>query len=574
MNMENNTIYKISLLFTVLLMGRVSFGQAHSNDNLSYNNGALLTVQSGCLITVQGDFTTNGNAQAGTHLDNNGFIWIQGNMYGDNAFKHTGTGIVRLQNKTALYTAPYATEAYQVIQGGYRVNGGSAAIAGTDDGSFATLELDNSNGQVFTKTNTDVRTKVDFKPAAVTVDGATISPNGKPNRIITCDPGTAASPAAAPANGASYPAVFGVMNTAGGLGSFGNVSANLITNTTVLDSAYIQGKLRRAISSTAGGTYGFPIGLEPSNSNTDTRGIQYAIVQTTTAGSYDVITGYFQRRSDNTVASPGNVCSLSGGFVYYGSSNHGEWVFTPNTAATDPYRLTIYPQDYGSTTSVRYFITKDNTIPSPGVQSCGTSPEGLYCSNITGFSEFGFAGANIILPVKGLTLEAKLVQQNNVAISWKVLEEVNVDRYEVEHATTGTRYNTIGIKQAGNNLTYGFVHNNASNGINYYRIKAVDNNGEITYSPVKTVTITKAGMVNIYPSPATNYINIAVSAWLQNKPAIITIMSTDGKMVLQKSVSALRGIEQINTQQFTTGTYVLKIVVANEVITQKIDVIR
>lgn len=567
-------ILKFSLLPGLLLFITYSFGQAHNNDNLCYNNGALLTVQPGCLITVQGDFTLNGNALAGTHLDNNGLIWVQGNMYGDNAFKHSGTGIVRLQNKTALYTAPYATETYQVIQGGYRVNGGVAAIAGIDDGSFAILELDNSNGLVFTKTNTDVRINVNFRPASITIDGATIAPNGKTNRIITYDPGTAAGPAAAPANGSDYPAVFGVMNTADGLAGFGNVSDNLMANTNVLDSGYIQGKLRRAINTSAGGTYGFPLGLEPSNSHTDARGIQYAVIETATAGSNDVITGYFQRRSDNTVTNPGNVCSLIGDFVYYGSSNHGEWVFTPNTIAADPYKLTIYPQDYGTAAASRFFITKDNTIPLPGVQLCGLIPEGLSCSNITGFSEFGFAGANILLPVNGLTLEAKLLQQNNVAVNWKVLEEINVDRYEVEHSTTGMSYSTIAIKKAGNNITYSFVHKNTPNGINYYRVKVIDENGETTYSQVKTVTINRAGTINIYPLPATNYVNIAVSARLQHKPAAIYIISTDGKMIWQKTTAGLSSIEQINTQQFSAGTYVLKIIVGNEIVTQKIDVIR
>ncbi|MEI9954782.1 MAG: hypothetical protein WDM90_00360 [Ferruginibacter sp.] len=103
------------------------------------------------------------NNQAGvtgiTHLTNNGFIWVQGNIYGDNAFKQAGTGTLRLQNKTALYAAPYASETYQVIQGGYRVNGGKAKIADTDDGSFYNLELDNQGGQVFVKTNTDVRNR-------------------------------------------------------------------------------------------------------------------------------------------------------------------------------------------------------------------------------------------------------------------------------------------------------------------------------------------------------------------------------------------------------------------------------
>jgi hypothetical protein len=377
-----------------------SYAQVHTNDNLWYNNGAAVTIQAGALLTVQGDVTNNQAGVTGnTQLDNNGFVWVFGNMYGDKAFKQTGTGTLRLQNQTTLYSAPYTSEPYQVIQGGYRVNGGQSVIATDNDGSFYNLELDNSSGQVFIVDTTDVRNTIDFKPVAVTIDNNIITPNGTLNRLITTNPGTAATPLL-PANGTNYSGVFGMMNNTPGLANFKNISTNLIANTTNVDNGYIQGKLRRAINAATGGSYGFPVGLEPSSSATAARGIQYVKLDFT-ANNYDVLTGYFQQGNSNAVSNPGSVCMLSNSFLYYGQTNHGEWIFTPSTVSAAQYNLTIYPQDYGIVSSDKYFITKDDLIPNPGTQSCAGSPFGLSLNNVQGFSQFGFAGGksgNILVP--------------------------------------------------------------------------------------------------------------------------------------------------------------------------------
>src|SRR6218665_3290758 len=103
------SIFKFFILALIALFAGNNFlkAQAHVNDHLFFNNGAEVNVQSGCLITVQGDVTINGNGQSGfTHLTHNGMLWVQGNVYGDNAFSQKGEGTLRLQNKTSLYAAP------------------------------------------------------------------------------------------------------------------------------------------------------------------------------------------------------------------------------------------------------------------------------------------------------------------------------------------------------------------------------------------------------------------------------------------------------------------------------------
>lgn len=544
------------ILIPVMIFSTESFAQAHINDNLWYNNGAAVTVQPGTLITVQGDMTNNGATVTGiTHLNNNGFIWLQGNAYGDNAFKQTGTGTLRLQNKTALYTAPYAGETYQVIQGGYRVNGGQSAIAGTTDGSVYDLELDNQAGYVFVKTNTDVRNSVDFKPASVTVDGNTIAPNGVINRILTYDPGSSASPASAPSNGANYTAVFGMMNNAGGLGNFKNLSTNLAANTTVSDNAYIQGKLRRALNTATGGSYGFPMGLEPGTSSTSARGIQYAVLNFT-ANNYDVLTGYFQQGSDNTVAAPGTVCSLAGGFQYYGSSNHGEWIFSPQSSSTESYDLTIYPQDYGTLSSTKFFITKDNAVPVPGTQSCGISPDGLNVTGIKGFSEFGFAGGNVLVPVKLLSFTG---QMNHciASLNWKVADEQNLLNYQLQYSLTGYDFSYAGtLLPAGTNSNYQLKHTPSQPGKIIYRLKMTDVDGQVSYSNIVTLyNNCGSAEISVFPNPA----NTATTIWGAKAGSGISLYNTAGSLLLQKKANG-SGMDELDLSRLPEAVYIVKII--------------
>lgn len=473
---------KIFFILTIgfLVSRQAGKAQVHSNDNLWYNNGAEAYIGAGCLVTVQGDMTNNQAGVTGiTHINNNGFVWLQGNAYGDNAVKQTGTGTLRLQNKTGLYVAPYATENYQVIQGGYRVNGGQSAIAASDDGSIYNLELDNQNGLVFIKNNTDVRGSVDFKPVSVTVDGVTIAPNGSTNRILTYDPGTAASPATAPANGSSYTAVFGMMNNAAGLANFKNVSTNLLANTATLDNAYIQGKLRRAIEAVAGGAYGFPMGLEPSVSTTAARGIQYNSIDFV-ANTYDVLTGYFQQGSSNAGAT-GQAAGCGSAFCTYGG-RHGEWSFNSLIAGGETYTMTIYPQDYAEVCNAggQLAITKNDAFSGSG---CGVTPLGLTRTGMSGFSDFGFASTSFILPVTLTAFDASL-SNCNVTLKWKSGTEANFKQYNVQHSIDGSVFTTIGnLKGKGDGQTYSYLHTAASQK-NWYRLLAVDLDGKSDFSKI------------------------------------------------------------------------------------------
>ncbi|MBC7937618.1 MAG: hypothetical protein H7Y86_19895 [Rhizobacter sp.] len=99
-------------------------------------------------------------------------------------------------------------------------------------------------------------------------------------------------------------------------------------------------------------------------------------------------------------------------------------------------------------------------------------------------------------------------QGENIAVSWKVENQLNVDRYEVEKSLDGsnfTKVNTQHVTDPNNTATtYNWLDLHAANGDNFYRIKNVDRDGTAAYSKIVKVNIGKVpGGMEVYPNPVT-----------------------------------------------------------------------
>jgi hypothetical protein len=165
---------------------------------------------------------------------------------------------------------------------------------------------------------------------------------------------------------------------------------------------------------------------------------------------------------------------------------------------------------------------------------------------------------SITLPVTLTDFYAKL-QYGRVALQWKVSNEQNFARYEVEHSINSinfTRFTTVQATNAGViTALYNAVHQQPVNGKNYYRLKLVNVDGSFTYSPVRMVQIGKGFTVNVYPNPVKDQLNVAISK-ADNNPSTVRIMNMYGQLLLQKQVA---NNSQIDVSQLTAGTYVIQI---------------
>ena len=187
----------------------------------------------------------------------------------------------------------------------------------------------------------------------------------------------------------------------------------------------------------------------------------------------------------------------------------------------------------------------------------------------------------IVLPVTISNVKAALLN-NDVAVEWKVANEINMLGYEVEKSTSGTVFtSSYSVKVNGSNNannTYNWFDVNATQGNNFYRIKSIDNNGEVKYSAIVKVTInsSKTGSIKIYPNPVNNNI---INLQLTNQPKgnyLLKLTNNIGQTIYSTNMqsNSINSTLSINIPgKLTSGVYNLEVNTPdNKTSTQKVIV--
>ena len=95
-------------------------------------------------------------------------------------------------------------------------------------------------------------------------------------------------------------------------------------------------------------------------------------------------------------------------------------------------------------------------------------------------------------------------QGDAVLLVWRTGVEVNLSSFQVQRSTNGTAFYTIGdVEPTGSYSEYQYLDNNLlkqSIKIYYYRLKLVDNNGSVTYSEIREVTMIFSGIQQTWGS--------------------------------------------------------------------------
>lgn len=187
--------------------------------------------------------------------------------------------------------------------------------------------------------------------------------------------------------------------------------------------------------------------------------------------------------------------------------------------------------------------------------------------DISSFSSFYFASANITLPLNLLTFKGTL-QNNATLLEWQTGNEINTSKFVVERSTDGQNFQPIGtVMAAGNSSTnnkYSFIDydvSRQSSSIVYYRLKMVDNDGAYTYSDIVTITLQyMTSRATLFPNPASHEVTVSIIAVVDGKIKWNLIDNT-GRIVAHSSLLAKKGNNNvvINLNNLAKGTYYLSV---------------
>lgn len=268
------------------------------------------------------------------------------------------------------------------------------------------------------------------------------------------------------------------------------------------------------------------------------------------------------------------------GNVYTGGINHvsyvEHWTVERNAISTASKRvsLDVHATSFCLQPSTT-FVSKHNgsawtNEPSTGTgfAACGAYQCGTVTTNnpIASFSPFTLATTDPFavnpLPIKLTRFDAVKISSSRAMISWETAELCSSKAlFQLEESADGSNY-TLLTTMAGNETSklYNYADNHLTAGVNYYRLKATDVDGKITYSPVATILNADGGglTVSLSPNPVSSQamlsVSVAKSATLQ-----FSIINSSGVMMKQWQQWVAAGTQAVATdlQLLPAGVYQL-----------------
>jgi Secretion system C-terminal sorting domain len=189
-------------------------------------------------------------------------------------------------------------------------------------------------------------------------------------------------------------------------------------------------------------------------------------------------------------------------------------------------------------------------------------------SNITSFSQFIMTNETV-LPVELLDFKA-ILNNKKVDLSWSIADEKDVNHYIIERSFDGKTFDFLNKTPKG---TFSTTDETPQYGVNYYRLKMVENDGKSSFSPIRTVIFEsdKKAEFKIYPNPTNDILNIQFETY-KEQSAEIELFDNLGRMVHFYRFNTRLGNNQLllNAKRFVAGQYILKIKQGNNIITQQV----
>jgi hypothetical protein len=147
-------------------------------------------------------------------------------------------------------------------------------------------------------------------------------------------------------------------------------------------------------------------------------------------------------------------------------------------------------------------------------------------------------GDGVPLPVRLLFFSGE--SRNGVSLfAWATLEEENFDRFEIEMSSDARNFRMIGVVastgQGRGDYTFDY---NQAHGTFYYRLKAIDLNGEAEYLKMISVKNETERPLMVYPNPVTNH-ELTVNLGKEFKQGEVKVYHKNGTLALSRDLFAI-----------------------------------
>ncbi len=530
-------------------LGSKSFcfnGECIIRGNLSINNSkAKVECNSGSKITMRGDVAQDISGSfyfENLEVDNTNGINTDADQIVDEGLYLTN-GDFNLNNKTI-----------QMVNNSLISRDGGSVSGGTVD-MFLPWVPTNTYNLRYTASCT---TGIELMPSSTKLKDLTINVGGLSSVTLN-----------------KHAVVNGTLKLNDGKISTGayevRVTSTSATAISFAQNSFIEGNLRRNIINTGSTIYNFPVG------NADKQ--QLAII---TANALKTTSSLLAAFSPNVTGNAPNPTTCKVGASGISTIlNLGIWNIEPNIQPTGGnYDITLKAQGFTNPIAnvLGYCVIKrkdaNNSWQSVGIHSNTTQSlnNGILSvkrSSLSSFSDFAIAyGSGFSLPISLSSFDVAQLESDQIKIYWTTAAELNNAYFSLERSSNGIDFEMINEQEgAGTSTTvnhYQYIDLHPLKGINYYRLKQVDFDGQFTYGPIKQIALSNSLSnsnpllnITVYPNPTSGIVHVS-NIPLTMLTVTVKVFDVSGQLVKQLSFSDGNNI-QFNLSDQTPGIYMLNI---------------
>lgn len=228
----------------------------------------------------------------------------------------------------------------------------------------------------------------------------------------------------------------------------------------------------------------------------------------------------------------------SGGVIYFSSS-------------APPIPINVNPGAAGLETA-RSATCNPPIPPQAGLAGQVVSDYTYSSSHIL---ENSYCG--VLLPVSLVWFKVTLVN-NQTILKWEIGARETVQHFIIERSQDGRNWVPVAEQRISDNgLSFQEIDPYPQPGINYYRLKMIDQMDMASYSIVRKIFIpTKNDVIKVYPNPANGKV------WISGHTAASSTLSMfdlSGKLIWEKTINASRSAYEVDLPALSKGVYLLKI---------------
>lgn len=201
-----------------------------------------------------------------------------------------------------------------------------------------------------------------------------------------------------------------------------------------------------------------------------------------------------------------------------------------------------------------------------GYQANG-NPGGYNTTNVGTDDPSSFGSIDTALPVTLVEFNAAR-EATTTQLTWATTQETNSDYFEVQHSLDAKAWRMLTIIKSGGESSvlrnYGYTHPTPAGGLNYYRLKMVDQDATFAYSAIRSVNFEAAAGITLYPNPAVS--RILLGNLDSQQVSQVLVQDLSGRAVITRPTVAAEGID---ITSLVPGLYVVSIKLKDGTITNR-----